>query len=261
MPGDIWTLEQSGTGPLVAVALHDGHEVRPEVEALLALTPEERRREEDPFTGAWTRVAPTRMVLRRSRFEVDMNRSRTEAVYRTPEEAWGLRVWRSPPSEDLVERSRRQHDLFYDRVGRLLADRIRRNDRVVIYDIHSYNHRREGPHASPDPPAANPDVNLGTGSLHREKWGGVVDAFMGTLREQRVDGRSLDVRENVRFQGGHFVDWIHTTFPKRACALAIEVKKFFMDEWTGEPCPPVLREVEAALTATVEPVLTAAKAR
>ena len=258
MPSEIWTLEESDVGPLVGVALHDGHEVRPEVEDLLALTPEERRREEDPYTGGWTRVAPTRVVLRRSRFEVDMNRTRTKAVYRTPDEAWGLRVWASsPPPGGLVERSRRLHDLFYERMHRLLADRIRRNGRVVVYDIHSYNHRRRGPDAPPEPPSENPDVNLGTGSLDRERWGRVADAFMETLRERRVDGRSLDVRENVRFRGGHFVDWIHATFPERACGLAIEVKKFFMDEWTGEPRPEILGDVEDALAATVEPVLAA----
>lgn len=259
MPGDVWTLEENGTGPLVAVALHHGHEVRPEVEALLALTPEERRREEDPYTGEWTRVAPTRVVLRRSRFEVDMNRSRDEAVYRTPEDAWGLEVWSSPPPDDLLERSRRRHDLFYERIRGLLADRIRQNGRVVVYDIHSYNHRRRGPEAAPEPPERNPDVNLGTGSLDRGRWGAVADAFMEGMAEHRVDGRTLDVRENVRFRGGHFVDWIHATFPDAACGLAIEVKKFFMDEWTGEPHPDLMRDVEAALGATVEPVLAAAE--
>lgn len=260
MPGDVWTLEESDTGPLVAVALHDGHEVRAEVEPLLALTPEERRREEDPFTGQWTRVAPTRVVLRRSRFEVDMNRTREECVYRTPEEAWGLRVWTTPPPADMVERSRRHHDLFYERMGSLLEDRIRRNGRVVVYDIHSYNHRRRGPDAPPDPPADNPDVNLGTGSLERSRWGAVADAFMETLAEHRVDGRKLDVRENVRFRGGYFVEWIHETFPDRACGLAIEVKKFYVDEWTAEPEPERIREVEGGLRATVEPVLAAAEA-
>jgi hypothetical protein len=44
----------------------------------------------------------------------------------------------------------------------------------------------------------------------------------------------LDVRENVKFFGGQFPRWIHDNFPETVCALAIEVKKFFMNEWTGE---------------------------
>ena len=31
-----------------------------------------------------------------------------------------------------------------------------------------------------------------------------------------------------------FSRWIHQTFPHSVCSLAVEVKKFFMDGWTGE---------------------------
>ena len=47
-------------------------------------------------------------------------------------------------------------------------------------------------------------------------------------------GGGLDVRENVKFFGGQLARWIHENFPISVCALAIEVKKFFMNEWTGE---------------------------
>ena len=47
-------------------------------------------------------------------------------------------------------------------------------------------------------------------------------------------GRRLDVRENIKFRGGAFTRWVHETFPETGCSLAIEFKKFFMDEWTGE---------------------------
>ena len=40
-----WVLTE-GSGSVVAVALHDGHEVRPEVAALLAVTETDRWREE-----------------------------------------------------------------------------------------------------------------------------------------------------------------------------------------------------------------------
>ena len=38
----------------------------------------------------------------------------------------------------------------------------------------------------------------------------------------------------MKFFGGNFPHWINGTFGDRCCALAIECKKFFMDEWTGE---------------------------
>ena len=39
--------------------------------------------QEDPFTGIWTTVAPTRLIGLHSRFEVDFNRPRDKAVYLT----------------------------------------------------------------------------------------------------------------------------------------------------------------------------------
>ena len=56
-PDQVWT-QTIGEGPLVAVALHAGHDLRPEVREIMNLTEEERLREEDPFTGEWTEIAP-----------------------------------------------------------------------------------------------------------------------------------------------------------------------------------------------------------
>jgi hypothetical protein len=48
---------------------------------------------------------------------------------------------------------------------------------------------------------------------------------------------------------------VHQTVPDSACVLAIEFKKFFMDEWTGEPDRPVIEEIRKALASTVPGVL------
>jgi hypothetical protein len=42
------------------------------------------------------------MITHRSRFEVDLNRPRREAVYRIPEDAWGLDIWRDEVLPDDV---------------------------------------------------------------------------------------------------------------------------------------------------------------
>src|SRR5919106_606587 len=102
-----------GDGPVVAVAVHDGHDVRPEVAVLLALDESQRLREEDPHTGEWTRIAPTRVIATRSRFEVDLNRPRDKAVYLRPEDAWGLQVWKEAPSAAMLARSLAEYDAFY----------------------------------------------------------------------------------------------------------------------------------------------------
>ncbi|MGB9338386.1 MAG: hypothetical protein WCB63_04085, partial [Polyangiales bacterium] len=56
-----WT-QVLGEGPLVAVASHNGHELRPEVRDLVKLPEQDRLREEDPFTGEWASIAPTRFI-------------------------------------------------------------------------------------------------------------------------------------------------------------------------------------------------------
>jgi len=74
---------------------------------------------------------------------------------------------------------------------------------------------------------------VGTGSMDRAHWGGLVDRFIDDLRAFDFHGRQLDVRENVKFRGRRLAEFVHARFPATGCVLAIEVKKFFMDEWTG----------------------------
>ncbi len=245
-----WIVE-SGDGPLVAVALHDAHAVRAEVAELLALPAADRLREEDPHTGSWTAIAPNRWIALRSRFEVDLNRSRERAVYRKPEDAWGLQVWKRDLPEAVIERSLRQYDACYAELRRMLERVERAFGRFVVFDIHSYNHRREGPDAPPAPAMGNPQVNVGTGTMDRARWAAVVDRFIADLSAVDFPGGPLDVRENIRFRGGHFARWVHEQFPRSGCVLAIEFKKFFMDEWSGAGDPVQIAAIGAALQATV----------
>ncbi len=78
----------------MATAIHAGHDLRPDVTAAMLLSEQDRLREEDPFTDLIAAAVPDRVVTTRSRFEVDLNRPRREAVYRRPKDAWGLDLWR-----------------------------------------------------------------------------------------------------------------------------------------------------------------------
>ena len=142
----------------------------------------------------------------------------------------------------------KKYDLFYDETRRILDDLRKRYGRFVVLDLHTYNHRRMGPDAGHADPFTNPEVNIGTGSLDREQWHPLVDRFMTDLASFDFLGRTLDVRENVRFRGGFLSNWIHQNYPDSGCCLAIELKKFFMDEWTGEMS---LEEHQALLQALV----------
>ncbi|UCF32752.1 MAG: N-formylglutamate amidohydrolase [Phycisphaerales bacterium] len=254
MAEKIWRLHLGG-GQLVATAIHDGHELRPEVAKVMALSDAERLREEDPFTGRWTAIAPTRVVGTRSRFEVDLNRAREKAVYRVPDDAWGLSVWKVKPSDGFVRRSLAEYDAFYASMRDLFTELTCAYGQFVVYDLHSYNHRRAGPDGPPADEQGHPQVNIGTGTMDRRRWAPVVDRFIAELGSFDFPGGRLDVRENVKFQGGNFVRWLHEAFPTSGCGLAIEVKKFFMDEWAGVQDEQLIVAIREALRATIPGVL------
>lgn len=240
-----------GEGPIVSAAVHHGHDTRPEVERRMAISAQARMREEDPFTGSFAQAAQTQIVGLRSRFEVDLNRPRDEAVYETPADAWGLEVWEDEPTDAMIRRSLEIYDQFYTEVHELLTERVEQHGHVVVLDLHTYNYRRNGPNEKPSPAQQNPEVNIGTGTMDRKRWSGIVDQFIADLSGYEADGEKLDVRENVKFQGGHFGRWIHETFPKTVCAIAIEFKKSFMDEWTGEEDIEDVERIYDALRSTL----------
>ncbi|MYK20047.1 N-formylglutamate amidohydrolase [Candidatus Poribacteria bacterium] len=246
----IWNITK-GHSPIVAAAIHDGHRVRKEVSEILALTDAERLREEDPFTALWTEVSETRIIGTHSRFEVDLNRPREKAVYIEPEDAWGLHVWKERPNTQLIDRSLAGYDAFYAEVHALLRDVEQQFGHFIVFDLHSYNHRRNGPSAPPADIAGNPEVNIGTGTGIDQKWIPLIHGFMENLRNFDFMGRHLDVRENIKFRGGQFSRWVHESFPNSGCSLAIEFKKFFMDEWTGEPDMEKTKTIQQALKSTL----------
>jgi N-formylglutamate amidohydrolase len=256
----IWKIERdegSGSTPLIAAAIHDGHEMRPAIAAKTALADDERKREEDPFTATLADAAPTRIIGLRSRFEVDLNRPREKAVYQKPDDAWGLTVWKKPLAPEEIEKSLAEYDAFYADVHKLLSEFEQRFGKFIVLDLHSYNHRRDGKNAPAADENENPEINIGTGSLDRARWAPVIDTLIEELSSREYSGRKLDVRENVKFQGGEFGKWIHRNFPDSACAPAIEWKKFWMDEWSGNAPRANIENLQSALAAAVPGVLRA----
>lgn len=251
------TFHGTWDGQLVATAIHAGHDLRPEVAAAMVLDEATRLREEDPHTDQIGLLAPARVVVHRSRFEVDLNRPLAQSVYREPDDSWGLTVWRSNPLADgIVRRSQDGYASFYSQLAARL-DEVAGRGPFVVYDVHSYNHRRDGPDSRPEPVEDNPEVNLGTGSVDRAVFGGVIDAFTESLSAQSTDAGPIDVRENVKFEGRALAWWVHERYAGRGVVLALEIKKTFMDEWSGVVDEVRLRRLQEALAATHAPVLAA----
>ena len=195
------------------------------------------------------------MVVLRSRFELDLNRPRHKAIYLKPEDAWGLQIWKEPLPEALIRETLAEYDAFYATVDRICQQLKQRYGHFVVYDLHTYNHYRQGINAPPAAELYNPEINLGTGTLDREYWQPIVERFTYDMRHFDFFGRQLDVRENIKFKGGHFAKWIHERFPRSACVLAIEVKKFFMNEWTNQPDNAKMSAIHQALKSSVSGVL------
>ncbi|MBN2461042.1 MAG: N-formylglutamate amidohydrolase, partial [Candidatus Cloacimonetes bacterium] len=210
--------------------------------------------EEDPYTEFFTETCGNNIVVRLSRFEVDLNRSRDKAIYLKPSDAWGLQVRREPPESEVLQESLAKYDWFYLHTARMLHQVKNRFGNFFIYDIHSYNHRRHGPLAEPDDPHLNPEINLGYNSIPL-KYKALIPELQQKLAEQKLGQQRLDVRINVKFTSGYFANWVHENFPDSACCVSVEFKKIFMDEWSGELDPDKIFALRKALQSTFPVVL------
>jgi N-formylglutamate amidohydrolase len=241
--------------PIIASAIHSGHHVRKEISEKLIITEEERLREEDPFTDKLIGYSPSQIIVNSSRFEFDLNRNEEKAIYLTREEAWGLNVWRERPSEEIIGRSLSHYRKFYSDIKTMLNEYVSRFGKIFVYDVHSYNYRRKGPGNDPDDPEKNPDINIGTGNIDNEYWKKLIEDFTNDLSCFDFEGQNLDVRQNIKFKGGHFSRWINANFGNRICVLSIEIKKIYMNEWTGELYPDKAALIKKALRTTMPGII------
>lgn len=252
-----YTLVQ-GESPIVATAIHEGHATRQELGPYFNLSDEERLREEDPFTARWVNFSDNRIIVHHSRFETDVNRPRDKAVYLKPEDAWGLNVWKRDLPEKLVSASLDVYDAFYGDVAIYFDTLFERYPDIVVFDIHSYNHRREGKNIAAEP-KDNPEINIGTKNMTSRRWKPLIKSLIQKFTSFDYNGRTLDVRENVKFKGGYFGQWLHERYGERICPVSIEFKKFFMDEWTGKPFEEDIQLIAKLLEDSQETVKEALK--
>jgi len=239
--------------PVVCAAIHHGHALTPVSCANMLLDAATRLREEDPRTGYFAQIAQNRIVARISRFQVDLNRPWDRAVYTLPQDAWGLHVRKHTPGEAELAEAQALYTGFYLRTRLLLEELLRVFPRVFVFDLHSYNHMRQGPAGPPADVTGNPEIILGTSNIPAQ-WRPLIDAIQREMAAYDYFGRSLDVRQDVKFTGGQFSRWLHATFEGRVGCVALEFKKTFMDEWSGTYDKTLMRELRRALACTLPAV-------
>ena len=96
-----------------------------------------------------------------------------------------------------------------------------------------------------------PEVNVGTASVDTDTFGPLVERFLRDLRDPALGGGEVDARENVAFEGRNVAWFVHDRYPGVGCVLALEFKKTFMDEWTGELDEQRFQACQDALAATL----------
>lgn len=233
----------SDSGGILACAIHNGHEIRPDLLSITGVSEADRLREEDPFTGSIAELFLNRIVVGSSRFEIDLNRSPEMAIYQKPEDCWGLNARTQDIPAALLTSLQADYSEWYVVLRYQIERLLRYNDHLIVLDLHSYNHRRLGPGQEPDPQALNPDIIIGRNNLSAAVYPR-IEELRGMLDGAHVLGRKLDCRCDVKFSGGYLSRWINHNFPGRVICPAIEFKKIWMDEWSGEVYEPDFTELK-----------------
>lgn len=226
--------------PFWAVAPHDGHQISPPLAPYLLLDDEQRLREEDPYTACMAELPVNQLFVGTSRFQLDINRAIDGAVYLRPDQAWGLQVWKEKLPEHILQQLYQEHEQIYTQIDQWIQETIDTHGFFVVFDVHSYNAKRESRDEVIDA-AANPQVNLGT-HYNKPLWRPLIEEFIKSVSKQQLLESPIDIRENVKFKGGNLAQHLTKKFGDYGCVLSVEFRKDFMDEWTGLPYMPAIQE-------------------
>lgn len=233
----------------VGVALHAGSRIRETLQEALAVSAAQRYREEDPGTEGFIASFPLQVVALDSRFEYDLNRSRDWAIPMKPEQAWGLTVWKRPLTEEEKRVSLAKYDEFHGLLDLLTDFLVKKHGQVYVFDLHAYCYQRE--QRLPWYLDPKPVINLGTEPINQSRFRDQIDVLLQELERISVEGRRVSVAENEIFQGGHLARRLCARHYERLAVFALEWKKIFIDEWSGQFHPEVYDELVEEFTRSV----------
>ena len=207
----------------------------------MSLADLDRLREEDPFTGA----CGVRRALAHHRPPLALRirpqpRPMTKRSIARPSNAGASKCGRRRT------RCRRWSTRSLALHARILPDARRtcstacaeRHGRFVVIDVHSYNHRRDGPDGEATPQDDAPDINIGTFSMPRDQWAFLLDPLIEAMRDFDFNGRQLDVRENVAFQGkGEQTRFVHAPLSRPGLRHRARIQEVLHGRMVGRAGP------------------------
>ena len=214
------------------LVMHSGHRVSPEILEVMAVGEQDRFREEDPYMDRFITDFPVQLIARDSRFEYDLNWEAEKAIYNAYDRKWGLQVWERELSPEECRPSLEKYREFHSLLDMVTAFLLKQRKPALIFDMHSFCYRREGRqewHADD-----KPDINVGTRAIKRDHFARLLDTLLEELSAAEIDGHQLRAAENELFPGGYVTRKYARLYPDQVLVLALEFKKIFMDEWTGE---------------------------
>ena len=222
--------------PYCCTAIHDGSNLRKELKGKIQIDDYGRWYEEDPHTGKFISSLPITIIGLDSRFEYDLNRRPEECIY---QEAWGQKVWNRSLSAKDRKISLEKHKNFYLVLQELVEKLEELYNGCIVYDMHSYNHQRWERDV--------PLFNIGTEKIDVQKYGDVIENWTSELKNIDVVGVDNITAINDVFYGrGYNLEFITTNF-SNTLVLAVEIKKIFSNELTGEDYPKIIRELQQKL--------------
>jgi hypothetical protein len=230
-------------------AVHAGSRIREDLRDALAVSEADRFREEDPATEKFIMGLPLQVIALDSRFEYDLNRPEDKAIPLTPDMAWGLEVWNreltASEKEVTLNKYREFHGLM-----EIISDYLTQSaGRAYIFDMHSYCYQRD--ERLPWYENSKPEINLGTEAINKDIFGQEIGMLLEKFGQISVEGRKIRAAENEVFRGGYLARKLCARHYNNLAVFAVEFKKIFMDEWSGEIYGPVIYELKEKISAVL----------
>ena len=222
--------------PYCCTAIHDGSKLRAELKTKIKHDEYNRWFEEDPFTGDFIASMPITIIGNDTRFEYDLNRTPDDCVSET---AWGKNVWKKKLTHKEHQRSLQKHANYYKVTHALIAKLEDLFGGCIVYDMHSYNHKRWDRKV--------PLFNIGAERIDMNRFGAVVEHWRSELATIKLENlENISAINDVFYGRGYNLEYITNNF-KNTLVLATEIKKVYCNELTGDDYPNIIKSLQQQL--------------